>query len=234
MVRKRAPSSADIGDLFDRLLDHYGPRNWWPADSPFEVIVGAILTQNTAWGNVEKALSRMREAGVWSLGAVRATPRERLAEIVRPSGYYNQKARKLHVFAEFLHSEFDGSLDALFALDTGELRERLIGLWGIGEETADDIVLYAAGKPSFVVDAYTVRLVERLGWRAADGRYADYQALFTDALPLDAPLFNEYHALIDRHSSTTCRKEPACPGCPLLDVCPTGRERLRHTADMTP
>jgi endonuclease-3 related protein len=212
--------------VFERLLAAYGQRGWWPgAETPFEVVAGAILTQNTAWTNVEKVLNRLRAAGVLSVEGVRALPEPELAELLRPSGYFNTKARKLKAFVHALDAEHGGSLDALLALPAGELRARLLRMWGIGPETADDIVLYAAGKLSFVVDAYTVRIFQRLGLIPAVERvprYDDWRRMFMDHLPPDVVLFNEYHALIVVHGGRTCRPVPGCAACPLLDLCPTG------------
>ena len=216
------PTRQDLMAVFERLHSAYGPRNWWPADGPFEVIAGAILTQNTAWRNVQKALGNMQEAGLWSFQALQQADRGSLAEVIRPSGYYNTKARKLQEFASVVIEDFDGSVEALLALDIPELRQRLLEIWGIGEETADDIVLYAAGKPSFVIDTYTRRIVDRIGWKTGGAKYVDYQRLFADLLPADAPLFNEFHALLDAHGSRTCKKSPHCHGCPLQDLCLTG------------
>ncbi len=208
--------------VFERLHSAYGSRNWWPADGRFEVIAGAILTQNTAWRNVQKALVNMQEAGLWSFQALHQADRGSLAEVIRPSGYYNTKARKLQEFASVVMEDFGGSVEALLELDIPELRQRLLEIWGIGEETADDIVLYAAGKPSFVIDTYTRRIVDRIGWKTGGAKYVYYQRLFTDLLPADAPLFNEFHALLDAHGSRTCKKTPRCQGCPLQDLCLTG------------
>ena len=216
-----APTRALAMDLFRRLLAYHGPRNWWPADSGFEMIVGAILTQNTSWKNVVTALESLRKGGVWSFQQILAIPEIELAGLIRSSGYYNQKARKLRAFATIVESEFSGSTDNLFKLPAAELRELLLSMWGIGEETADDIVLYGAGKPVFVIDRYTVRLVGRLGWRIDGARYADYQASFMDILPADVELFGEFHALIDRHCSTICKTRPMCGECCLDDICPS-------------
>jgi endonuclease-3 related protein len=211
-------------DVYQRLFEAYGPRGWWPgAESPFEVVVGAILTQNTAWVNVERALARLRAAGALSVEGVRAIPEPDLAELLRPSGYFNTKARKLKAFVAMLEAEHGGDLGGLLALPLDDLRARLLATWGIGPETADDIVLYAAGHPSFVIDAYTVRIFTRLGVTPERNRYEEWRALFMAALPPDAALFNEYHALIVTHGNLTCRPAPRCPGCPLLDLCPTGR-----------
>lgn len=220
-----APPSDLLPEIYWRLYDSYGPQGWWPGDSAFEVVVGAILTQSTAWTNVEKALSAMREAGCWSFDAIAALPEPELAEIIRSSGYYNAKARKLRSFAS--HVLDRGGLELLFEQDTAPLRAELLSIHGIGEETADDIIVYAAGKPSFVIDSYTRRIIDRMELSPA-GRnpdYASYQSLFHDNLPAETPLFNEFHALLDHHAKVTCRKrEPRCSGCCLIDLCPTGAQ----------
>ena len=224
MTSNRASVSELLPDIYRRLFDAYGPQGWWPGDSAFEVIVGAILTQSTAWTNVEKALSAMREAGCWSFEAIAALPEPELAEIIRSSGYYNAKARKLRSFA--CHVLDRGDLEPLFAQDTAPLRAELLSIHGIGDETADDIIVYAAGKPSFIIDSYTRRIIDRMELSPAGRKpgYLDYQALFHDNLPAAAPLFNEFHALLDHHAKVTCRKrEPRCIGCCLIDLCPTGR-----------
>ena len=226
-MQKRFPSHSDIQNLFDGLLSHYGELNWWPSENPFEVIVGAILTQNTGWKNAQMALLRMRNANILNIHALKITSPQRLAQVIIPSGYYNQKARKLKIFVDFVYNEFGGDLNALLALETPKLRQKLLNLWGIGYETADDIILYAAGKPIFVIDAYTKRLVQRLGWRVHHDNYASYQNLFTRALPPRAPVFNKFHALIDHHSSTICRKTPLCHKCPLKAMCFTGQQKGR-------
>ncbi len=225
-----SPDRAALEQIFDLLLEYHGPQHWWPADSHFEMITGAILTQNTAWSNVEKALSNLRVANVWSFAASAALPQDELAALIRPSGYYNQKARKLQTFARFLDENFEGDTDLLFRLDMPDLRTALLSLWGIGEETADDIILYAASKPSFVIDAYTIRLAGRLDWSVDGDRYSDYQRFFTSRLPADSTMFGEFHALIDRHCHTTCRKMPLCADCCLKGVCPTGRANLSGPA----
>ena len=225
-----SPDRAALEQIFDLLLEYHGPQHWWPADSHFEMITGAILTQNTAWSNVEKALSNLRAADVWSFPASLALPQDELAALIRPSGYYNQKARKLQIFARFLDEKFGGDTRRLFQLELPELRATLLSLWGIGEETADDIVLYAAKKPSFVIDAYTIRFVDRLGWHADGNSYNDFQRLFTSQLPADANMFGEFHALIDRHCHTICKKTPLCADCCLKESCPTGRANTASPA----
>jgi endonuclease-3 related protein len=211
-----------LEEIYQPLLSHYGPQHWWPADEPFEVIVGAILTQNTNWGNVEKAISNLRQYEALNPSTLRQLPSEQLAELIHPSGYYQNKARKLKAFAERLACYGD-SLERLFALDTGQLRSELLSIYGIGEETADSIILYAARKPVFVIDAYTRRILCRLGLSPTRDSYAAFQELFMDNLPHDEGLYNEYHALLVRHGKEVCRKLPLCPRCCLSSLCPASR-----------
>jgi len=201
--------------IYRRLFQAYGPQHWWPADGPFEVIVGAILTQSAAWTNVEKAISNLKSAGALSPRALRQLPGPELAGLVYPSGYYNAKARKLKAFAEWFGTQYDDSLERLFARDAGELRRELLAVHGIGEETADSILLYAGDKPVFVIDAYTRRIVNRLGLAPSAKSYQDYRELFMNALPPDVSLFNEYHALLVRLGKEPCRKKPRCASCCL-------------------
>ena len=216
--------SESILDIYQRLYDAYGPQGWWPADDRFEVIVGAVLTQNTSWRNVEKAIWNLRAAGVLSPHGLRESLESDLARLVYPSGYYNTKARKLQAFARYVGDRYGDDLDALASCDAATLRGELLEVYGIGEETADDILLYALGKPVFVVDAFTKRLFYRLGLAAESGPYSEYQAMFEKNLAPDAALFEEYHALIVRQAGEVCRKtRPLCEGCVLLDICPTGQ-----------
>lgn len=212
-------------DIYGLLYDCYGPRGWWPGDGPFDVIVGAILTQAASWNNVELALANLKAADCWSFPAIHECPQERLAEIVRPSGYFNAKAAKLQAFAAHLLERYGGDLNRMFNKDTAILREELLSIHGIGNETADDILVYAAGKPSFVIDTYTVRILERLGIvpDAVRPKYGDWQEMFHQRLAADVPLFNEFHALLDHHAGRACRKTPVCEGCCLLEVCATGQ-----------
>ena len=214
-----------LTEVYGRLLARFGPQHWWPAETRFEVMVGAVLTQATAWGNVEKAIARLKAADALSPGGLRRLPVDELAQLVYPSGYYNAKARKLKALVAYLGGRFGDDLDAMGRSDSAALREELLGIHGIGEETADDILLYALGKPVFVVDAYTRRLFHRLGLAPERGAYSEYSALFTDNLAHDAAMFGEYHALIVRLGVEYCRKTPACGGCCLLDICPTGKGR---------
>jgi endonuclease-3 related protein len=206
-------------DIYQRLFDRYGPQSWWPADDPFEVIVGAILTQSAAWTNVEQAISNLKAAKALTPTALYDLPLDRLAQLIHPSGYYNAKALKLKAFADRLHSKYNGDLEGLFTLDTTTLRPELLSIYGIGEETADSIILYAARRPIFVIDAYTRRIVSRLGLAPEKDSYRAFQALFTENLPHDEGLFNEYHALLVRHGKEVCRKTPQCTLCCLRSLC---------------
>lgn len=212
--------------VYHLLHRAYGPQHWWPGDTPFEVCIGAILTQAASWSNVEKGLASLKAAGVFTPRALRETPQDELARLLYSCGYYNGKARKLKAFAEFLDTHYADELEAFLTQPAEALRSELLGIHGIGEETADDIVLYAAGQPSFVVDAYTRRVFSRLGLADEAWPYGRLRALFMDALPHDSALFNEYHALMVRHGKERCRKrEPACEGCPLVGVCLFGTDK---------
>lgn len=215
----REPTAEKLRQIYGRLYAAYGPQRWWPADSSFEVVVGAILTQSAAWVNVEKAIANLRAADILSPEALLRIDLDALARLVYPAGYYNAKARKLKAFLEMLFDRHGGRLDALFALPLPQLRQQLLATQGIGQETADSIILYAAGKPSFVIDAYTRRVFSRLGLEPPTDSYASWQAMFSEALPPDVRLFNEYHALIDRHAKTVCRKAPLCDQCCLREIC---------------
>ena len=221
MSIRATPPSLEV--VYRRLLDAYGPQHWWPAEGRFEVMVGAILTQSAAWPNVEKAIGRLKAASKLSPSTIRETPVEELAELVYSSGYYNAKARKLKALAAYLGERFGDDIDAMRSHDTQTLRAELLAVHGIGHETADDILLYALDKPVFVIDAYTRRLLGRLGVADEGEPYAQHQQLFMDALPADPKLFADYHALIVTHAKVSCLKSPACEGCVLLEICPTGQ-----------
>ena len=208
-------------DIYGRLYSRYGPQYWWPGDGAFEVIIGAILTQAASWDNVDKALANLKAQGLLEPAALRAVDQEELAGLIRPSVYFNAKAQKVKAFIQHLGEHYNDDLGALLEKDAHHLRQELLSIYGIGEETADDIVLYAANKPIFVIDAYTRRILGRLGLDPTRDTYGSYQAIFMENLSHDANLFNEYHALLDRHGLETCRKgRPACAGCCLLDICP--------------
>jgi endonuclease-3 related protein len=207
-------------DLYDRLFSEFGPQRWWPAKTPFEVIVGAVLTQNAAWRNVERAIANLRAARVLTPRALHRLPTTDLAELIRPSGYYNVKARRLKNLLDFLFTRYGGSLKRMFATELPLLREELLAVNGIGPETADSILLYAGNLPTFVVDAYTHRVLKRHRWIAAAADYHAIKRYFESQLPADTALFNEYHALIVRLGNRHCRKTPNCTTCPLADLLP--------------
>lgn len=224
MSNPRHRLGTKLVEIYHRLFDHYGTQDWWPAEGPFEVMVGAVLTQSAAWTNVEKAIANLKAANAMSPQAIRGLPETRLAELIRPSGYYNSKARKLKALAHFFNEAYGDDIAAMRAEDGEVLRAKLLGVYGIGEETADDIALYAADVPTFVIDAYTKRLLARLGLAPQATPYAAYRAMFMDNLPAESGLYNEYHALIVRHAKDICRKiRPLCEECVLLDLCPTGK-----------
>ena len=210
--------SSTLRGIYTTLFDHYGPQNWWPGDTPFEVMVGAVLTQNTSWLNVSRAITNLKEENLLSFSALCNLPEAFLAEKIRPSGYYNLKARRLkNLLALIMHEAPSGDLDSFFAQNTVVLREKLLSVKGIGAETADSILLYAAQKPVFVVDAYTYRMLNRHGLVGEETDYEEMQDLFLQALPADdVQLFNEYHALIVRLGKEFCKKtNPLCTQCPL-------------------
>jgi endonuclease III related protein len=214
--RWRRAGSAELLAIHDTLLAAFGPQEWWPAETPFEVIVGAILTQNTNWRNVERAIANLRCARALSPAAMgRLTP-EALAELVRPAGYFRVKAGRLGQLLRHLRHRHGGSVSRMLRTPLPALREELLGISGIGPETADSVLLYAAGQPSFVVDTYTKRAFSRHGMVRRDAGYAEVQAMFTRGLPADVALFNEYHALIVRLGKDYCRPRlPRCASCPL-------------------
>lgn len=201
--------------FYDAMLAACGPQHWWPARTPTEVIIGAILTQNTAWRNVERAIANLEGAGALDWRVLRDLPQERLAELIRPAGTFNVKARRLRAFVDWLWARFDGDLERMFATPPSTLREELLGIPGIGRETADAILLYAGGVPTFVVDAYTARILARHGLIDRDADYDEIKDLFESNLPSEAELFNEYHALLVAVGKTHCRPRARCEGCPL-------------------
>ncbi|MBX3414004.1 MAG: endonuclease III domain-containing protein [Pirellulales bacterium] len=209
-----------LATLFDRLLAHYGPQAWWPGETPLEVMVGAVLTQNTNWKNVERAIENLREADLLDLHSLGELPLEELAELIRPAGYYRLKAGRLHRLLQFVRERYDGSLEAMFAMPLEDLREELLGVNGIGPETADSILLYAGGLPTFVIDAYTHRVMKRHGWIEFEADYHQLKEHFESGLERDAATFNEFHALFVQLGKDYCRKEPRCDGCPLHDWLP--------------
>jgi len=205
-------------EIYQRLLSAYGPQGWWPADTRFEVMVGAILTQATAWRNVERAIQRLKAAGALSPERMARLSEGELAELIRPAGFFRQKTRRLRALLQLIGQY--GSVEGLLSLPAGELRRQLLSVPGVGPETADSILLYAAGYPVFVVDAYTKRILHRLGLLSGEkAGYEEVQELFESNLPRDPKLYGEYHALLVRHAKEHCRARPRCPGCPLAPVC---------------
>jgi endonuclease III related protein len=203
-------------DIFDRLHSFFGPQYWWPGKTPFEIVVGAILTQNTNWGNVCKAITNLKKGGLLSFEALLALPVENLALYIRPSGYYNVKARRLKNLLLMIEGRYQGELDLLLQDEMMTGRENLLSVQGIGPETADSILLYGGNHPIFVVDAYTHRVFSRHNLLADESDYTSIQEYFMRMLPADSSLFNEYHALIVRLGKAFCKKNrPLCEQCPL-------------------
>lgn len=201
--------------IYRKLFAFFGPQHWWPGDSPFEVAVGAILTQNTNWSNVEKAIRNIRREGLLGAKALHGLPHDRLASLIRPAGYFNIKAQRLQSFLDFLMHDYGGSMKRMGKRALQPLRQELLQVHGIGPETADSILLYALDKPVFVIDAYTKRLLSRHGIMDYDKPYDEFQALFHESLEADVRLFNEYHALIVMAGKDYCKPTPKCEECPL-------------------
>ena len=202
--------------LYQRLYDHFGPQHWWPGDTPFEVMLGAVLTQNTNWGNVEKAIDNLKGAGFLSYPRLAELPSGLLAEYIRPAGYFNIKASRLQNLFALIRDRYEGNVETLLAEETGKLRQALLAVKGIGKETADSIVLYAAGRPVFVVDAYTYRILLRHDLIGEEAGYDEIQEVFMDNFHPDASLYNEFHALLVCAGKAYCRKSaPRCQDCPL-------------------
>jgi endonuclease-3 related protein len=216
-MRDSGPTGQRLIEMFDLMVAHFGPQHWWPGETPFEVMIGAVLTQNTNWKNVEKAIANIKAAGSLSLKSLEALSPYELAPLIRPAGYYNIKARRLKNLIHLVVERYEGDLDRFLTEETKGLREALLSVKGIGPETADSILLYAADRPVFVVDAYTHRILARHGMADEQCTYHDLQALFMDHLPEDLALFNEFHALIVMTGKTFCRKKPLCDQCPLGD-----------------
>jgi endonuclease-3 related protein len=213
-----------LSEVYQRLRDAFGPQHWWPGESPFEVLVGAVLVQNTNWQNVKRAIDNLRQAELLEPHALYAVPVEELESLLRPAGYFRIKARRLHNLLKFLVQRYDGSLEAMFRTELETLRAELLAINGIGPETADSILLYAGGLTVFVVDTYTHRIFARHGWIAFDTDYHAVQDYFQSGLKEDAALYNEYHALLVHLGKHYCHKtKPRCRECPLHDLLPDGR-----------
>ena len=205
----------ELFEIYAKMNSHFGDLNWWPADEPFEVMVGAILTQNTAWTNVEKAIAALKKRCLLNPGAILRIPEEELADLIRPSGYYRLKASRLKSYVRFFTENYFGNVEMMRKESLCVLREKLLGVWGFGRETADSILLYACEKPIFVIDAYTKRILCRHNLITKNLTYEGIQNLFMENLPHELSLFNQYHALIVNTGKIFCRKNPDCAGCPL-------------------
>lgn len=211
-----------IQPAYEALFARWGPQHWWPAQTRLEMMLGAILTQNTTWSNVEKAIANLRKNSALNFDTLEISTEKQVADWIRSAGYFNQKASYIKCMVKAMRRDFDGSLSKLFALDTPALRTTLLSWKGIGPETADSILLYAAKRPVFVVDAYTKRFLSRHGWCDNKASYDSIARLFADNLSEDVPLFNEYHALIVRLGKEHCNTKPKCKGCPLEKFLPQG------------
>jgi len=217
-TRRRRDIETILMDIYQKLYKAYGSRHWWPGETAFEVMVGAILTQNTSWRNVEKAIGHLKRKGVLNSRGIRQLKKSRLASLIRSSGYYRIKAERLKAFVDFLFEEYDGDIEKMGEEKLSVLRQKLLGVNGIGPETADSILLYGLGKPIFVVDAYTKRILCRHGIISEKTSYEEIQGLFMNHLPIDEKLFNEYHALLVFLGKTVCKKVPKCDICPLRKI----------------
>ena len=204
--------------IYETLDRHFGDLHWWPGETPLEIIVGAILTQNTNWKNVKIAINNLKTKGLLYTEKLFETEDTILAELIKPSGYYNVKTRRLKAFLQFLHREYEGNLEKMFEDDLWILREKLLDVNGIGEETADSILLYAGNKPIFVIDLYTRRILQRHDIINGSPGYGEIQKLFMTNLPASVQLFNQYHALFVNTGKHFCRKAPKCEGCPLENI----------------
>ena len=213
-----------LTEIYELLYEAFGPQYWWPGETPFEIVIGAILTQNTSWANVEKAIHNLKSASSLTPERLHRMDASELAELIRPAGYYNLKAKRLKSFIDWLFDIYDGQLTNLESIATDRLRLELLAIKGIGRETADSILLYAFGRPVFVVDTYTARIMSRHGLIEPDADYEQLRDLFESNLPEDAQLFNEYHALLVRTGKEFCKPKARCPGCPL--------ETHPHTLEM--
>lgn len=208
-------------ELYGRLYDSFGPQGWWPAESPFEMIVGAILTQNTAWANVEKAIGALKERDLLQMGKMARVSVEKLQTLIRPAGYFRQKAQRLKAISDHLIINYDGELEKLFSLPRLRARGELLKVSGLGKETADSILLYAGEKPVFVIDTYTRRICHRLRLTSLS-RYDDLQRFFERNLPPDVKTYQEFHALLVNLGKEYCRRVSRCAGCPLGRDCEAG------------
>ncbi len=230
-AKKKDKTRELLLEIYRRLLDHFGHLQWWPGTTRFEIMVGAILTQNTAWTNVEKAIANLDRENLLTPDALAQVDIRKLRTLIRPSGYYNQKAKKLKGFVEFLlDGPYKGSIESMIRADTQTLRAQLLDVWGIGPETADSMLHYALDHPLFVVDAYTRRAFARLGILPQDADYQMTQQLFMEHLPADLSLYNDYHAQIVWLGKEFCRPKPKCDDCPLNELCTEPKKTKKGNA----
>ncbi len=215
--------SETLTEIYELLFERFGPQHWWPGETQFEIMIGAILTQNTSWANVEKAITNLKAADCMTTEKFHSLEVPQLAELIRPAGYYNLKAARLKNFLDWLFDDYGGDLENIERLDTSRLRSELLAVKGVGPETADSILLYAFDRAVFVVDAYTARVACRHQLIEPGTDYEQLQRLFESSLPQDVQLFNEYHALLVRVGKEYCRPKARCPGCPL--------EKLPHSLE---
>lgn len=213
-----------LTEIYGLLFESFGPQHWWPGETQFEIIIGAILTQSTSWANVEKAIANLKSADLLNPAALHSLDHSQLAELIRPAGYFNIKAKRVKSFLDWLFESYDGQLKNLGRVETYQLRAELLAVKGIGPETADSILLYAFDRPVFVVDAYTARIAVRHGLIEPDAGYEQLQELFQSNLRQDVQLFNEHHALLVRLGKDFCKPTPKCPACPL--------QKLPHTIEI--
>lgn len=217
MAKKRqtATRTVDLRKVYEDLFNAFGPQHWWPGETPEEVLIGAVLVQSVSWKNVERAIENLRSEKLIHIKRLYDLPVDELHELIQSVGYYRVKAKRLRNLLEFLVVEYNGSVHSLFALPIAEARQQLLGVNGVGPETADSILLYAAGMPTFVVDAYTRRVLLRHGWIEPPAKYEAMKQLFEQQLPEDAQLYNEFHALVVRVGHHYCSRTPKCDECPL-------------------
>ncbi len=215
--------------IFHKLYQHYGPQNWWPADNPLEIIIGALLVQGTNWKNAEKAIRKLEKSGLLNVQCLANLDEEDLANILRPAGFHRIKARRIKNFISKLLDDFNGELKKLFELDTKDLRRWLLEIKGIGKETADNIILYAANKLIFPIDKFTIRILSRLGFKVTN-EYDDIQKLIEEEIPNDLRVYKELRALFVKHAKEHCRKSPLCDNCPLSSDCSYLKHHLKNIA----
>ena len=210
----------DLEEYYRTLLDRFGHQNWWPAESPFEMMIGAILTQNTAWTGVEKAITNLKENDLLNPESISTVDPERLAGLIRPAGYFNQKRKRIQSFTRWFLERFEGKMERMKEVPFLEMREELLAQKGIGPETADSILLYALRHPTFVIDTYTYRILHRHGFVGEESSYEEMKTVMEEQLPKEEALFNDFHAQIVRVGKEYCRKKPNCKECPLKNDLP--------------